>query len=323
MGKVEREPYERQAKEEKEYLKSMPAEDRPVRYVATKPRQQQDIMTSQGVPYSMLQREREERIQKEESAKLRIRQLVENGFDLDCEFWWCYSVFYILILSLNFVTVIKEQPFYFMAAVYFCMTNDHVYIPAEVAVSSYTFENGIVSKYHTFVDPGEFWDIVTCNWNCLIHRIYIRLGTLPMGYAYEAREHATKTHQLERPPNAMGEKSLMRIRHEIIQFIMPKNGFNQSSATKHDLVVFVNETNKEIVESVLAQLAAEDVDNLIEILVFPLEELFFALKKKALDMCRGDDHSIKHISISNLLLEKDPYRNLDGIACNVSNGHCA
>lgn len=81
MDKAAREPYEQMAKEDKIRMKSMPPEDRPQR-----PQRQYDILTAQGVPYSVVERERNEKLAKEESAKLRIRQLIENEFDLDSEY---------------------------------------------------------------------------------------------------------------------------------------------------------------------------------------------------------------------------------------------
>lgn len=193
-------------------------------------------------------------------------------------------------------TAIKEQPFYFISAVYFCRVADGDYVPAELAISSYSFENGITNKYHTFIKPL----------------------TLPYGYAADARDHAAATHQLDVPPKAQGESNYGRIYDDIVRFIKPKNGFNQSAATKNNLVVFTSAAQRELIESILSQFALDDdVNDDIQIEVFPLEELFYVLKIKSMDV-KNIQHRIKHIDISNSLLESIEFENVDRIACTVS-----
>lgn len=68
----------------------------------------------------------------------------------------CLFVFPVLALihfKKNSFAAIDEQPFYFMSGVYFCKTNDGVFVPAEVALSNFNLKYGIVKKYHTFVNP--------------------------------------------------------------------------------------------------------------------------------------------------------------------------
>lgn len=84
MDDAAREPFQQKAKQAKEQFRATPPEQRPAPVVNAVNRLR-TIMTSQGVPVSELERERNERIEKEKAAKLRIRQMVENGFDLDSE----------------------------------------------------------------------------------------------------------------------------------------------------------------------------------------------------------------------------------------------
>lgn len=143
---------------------------------------------------------------------------------------------------------------------------------------------------------------------------FVRIGAVPMGYAFETREHAARTHRLEIPPNARGETRLYKIYHDIVEFIKHKNGFNQSTATQNKLVVFTSDEYTAMIESMLDQ--CKDEESNITIEVFSLEELFFALKQKAAQVA-GIQTEVRHISISNMLLEEDPYRHSEGFACTV------
>lgn len=46
-----------------------------------------------------------------------------------------------------------------MAGVYFCKSSDNFFVPAEIGVTRFNLEHGIVRKYHTFINPGTFYTI--------------------------------------------------------------------------------------------------------------------------------------------------------------------
>lgn len=72
MTSDERAPYEAKAKE----MKANPnttSHNRPVRV-------ERDILTCHGIPYSQIQKERQELELKETKMKTRIRDLIDNGF---------------------------------------------------------------------------------------------------------------------------------------------------------------------------------------------------------------------------------------------------
>lgn len=215
---------------------------------------------------------------------------------------------------------IKDQPFYFMCGVFFCKTMEKEYIPAELAIAAFSCENGVERKFHTFVNPGTLAENALYDDKMLTYTYVVFLllwlwfaGQLPLGNGWEARDHSAKSHRLEVPPNAMGETCYGKIRRDIINFITPKNNFNQSNATQNDLVVFTNEFNLPIVASILNQLSqADEEPSNINIEVFPLDQLFFAMKRKS-----EIGSPVPNITVANMLLEKDPFRNADGLACTV------
>lgn len=61
----------------------------------------------------------------------------------------------LLTLFFCFVAMGSEE-FYFISGVYFLKENENEkYLPAELALVKYTFESGIVAKYHTYINPGK------------------------------------------------------------------------------------------------------------------------------------------------------------------------
>lgn len=55
----------------------------------------------------------------------------------------------------RFSADIATKPFYFMMANYFYKTHEGVYSPAEIAVCSFNFREGVTKLYHTFINPGN------------------------------------------------------------------------------------------------------------------------------------------------------------------------
>lgn len=48
-----------------------------------------------------------------------------------------------------------------MMANYFYKTSSGTYSPAEIAIAKFSFEDGIYNKYQTFVNPGNFFRILS------------------------------------------------------------------------------------------------------------------------------------------------------------------
>lgn len=115
----------------------------------------------------------------------------------------------------------------------------------------------------------------------------------------------------------MGEPRLYKIRQDIVNFIKPKNGFNDSE-NKNSLVVFTKRNDFAILESFLEQFY--DIDSDVNIEIFSMEELFYVLKQKSQEEGISGDVTIINIYISNILLERDPFITQDGLGCNVSAG---
>lgn len=50
------------------------------------------------------------------------------------------------------------EAYYFVAGNYFChkqCESGTIYFPAEIAIIKFTFEDGVVQKFHTYINPGN------------------------------------------------------------------------------------------------------------------------------------------------------------------------
>lgn len=150
-----------------------------------------------------------------------------------------------------------------------------------------------------------------------LYKLRSFLGVIPLGYAHEARQQSEATHRLPPPPNARGESSLYRIRHNLVDFIEPDNGFFKSDGSANKLVVFAARDQIPMLEMFLKQFHDEFAKVETDIEVFHLEELFYALKKEAQQQGILGEITVPNIHISNMFLEKDPHRHDNSLACKV------
>jgi protein maelstrom len=80
---------------------------------------------------------------------------------------------------------LKTHPFHLVHVNYYCKHSSGRYLGCEIALTEFSFEDGIRKTYHAFINPGE----------------------IPIGYAFMAQKHTTRTHQIPLPPDAFGSMS--------------------------------------------------------------------------------------------------------------------
>lgn len=174
-----------------------------------------------------------------------------------------------------------SQKYYFIMANHFCMTNSGVFVPAELALAEFCLKYGVTKKLHTCINPDA----------------------LPLGYLHTAKVLSETEHRLPYPPNAKGEKRFDKIFESILDFVKP---------TSDGIVtVFTKADNIPMLESILGQLSDATGEEAKPIDLFPLESLFFYLKKEA-DKVTGDQCSIH---VTNMMLGLDTFDHRVGIAC--------
>ncbi|XP_055381591.1 protein maelstrom 2-like [Condylostylus longicornis] len=92
-----------------------------------------ELLTSQGVPISFVEKEKQELIKKEYSMKTEIEDIVISGRDTGN---------------------LADITFNFISVNYFSQTADgSIYTPAEIGISAYSLRDGVKNRYHSLVNP--------------------------------------------------------------------------------------------------------------------------------------------------------------------------
>lgn len=194
---------------------------------------------------------------------------------------------------------LEELEVFIISCNYFCVTTTNDYIPAELAMVKYSLVGGIIDRMHILINPQE----------------------LPLGLAHDAELHASETHQLPLPPDAVGETDFEVILKDIFKFT------GTSFSKKQLPILFTYNKDLIMVANIFnGILEATGVDNL-EPQICPLVDYFYHLKQATesygLDIC-----TFPSVHMAKALLEKDVYAYTLGIGCDVHEGlgnaiHCA
>ncbi|XP_055541232.1 protein maelstrom homolog [Wyeomyia smithii] len=90
--------------------------------------------TSQGIPFSQIEREKQARLKKEQSIRRTVSELIQTAAGNNA-----LDKMEVFLISFN----------------YFCKTTAEIYIPAEMAIIRYSLEQGVIDKLHMFINPGN------------------------------------------------------------------------------------------------------------------------------------------------------------------------
>ncbi len=199
-----------------------------------------------------------------------------------------------------------SQEFFFVSGNYFINVNES-YLPAEIALVKFTFETGIISKFHTYVNPGKFSFLFR-----LIHSLtrngFVPAKTekIPLGYQYDAKENSDSSHRLPIPPKAKGERNYQHIFDEIKKFL-----------GKPTPIMFTARDNIPMIKSFIEQFVGDDEspDN-GHFRVYPLHQVFFEIKEEAV-RSSVNGVSFKSIHIAEQHLSRDDYAYFTNTACAV------
>ncbi|XP_058450700.1 protein maelstrom homolog [Malaya genurostris] len=218
--------------------------------------------TAQGIPFSQIEKEKQMRLKKEQTIRKAVTEMIETAA--------CNNV-------------LEKMKVYLISFNYFCKTSKQLYIPAEMAIISYSLERGVIDKFHQFVNPVN----------------------LPLGLAYEANIMSDESHRLPIPPESMGETDYAVLLEKLLDFT--ENG------EKKYRLFFAEESQVPVVENILNQFVEESKDP-HKFLVCPLGDFFFQLKRTTesygLDIC-----TFPAKTVADILLKKDTYEYTSGIAC--------
>lgn len=178
---------------------------------------------------------------------------------------------------------LEKLEFYFISFAYFCVTSGGTYIPAEMGLVRYSLKDGVMDKLHMFIDPGK----------------------LPLGMAYDAKQHSESDHQLPIPPDAKGEKDNDEIILKMFSFL----------SQQEKMPPLFTETNDiRMVENILKGILNQGSMDENTLLVCPLSEMFYQLKR-ATESFGMDIKTFPSVHIAQAIIQKDVYEYTKDISC--------
>uniref|UniRef100_A0A2M4BMU7 HMG box domain-containing protein n=1 Tax=Anopheles marajoara TaxID=58244 RepID=A0A2M4BMU7_9DIPT len=178
---------------------------------------------------------------------------------------------------------LESLDFYIISFAYFCVNSDGDYLPAEMAVVRFNLKDGVHAKLHMLINPGS----------------------LPLGMAYDAQQHANDDHQLPTPPDALGETDFDVINDKLLQFLGYNNGQIPLLFTERDDVAKV----ENMLQGIFGISVTKD-----QLGVGSLADMFFHLKR-ATEKHGLDVATFPTVHRAQLLITKDIYDYTEGIAC--------
>lgn len=180
---------------------------------------------------------------------------------------------------------LEKLEFYFISFAYFCVTSGGTYIPAEMGLVRYSLKDGVMDKLHMLIDPGK----------------------LPLGMAYDAKQHSESDHQLPIPPDAMGEKDNDEIILKMFSFL---------SQGEKMPPLFTETNDIRMVENILKGILNQGAMDENTLLVCPLSELFYQLKR-ATESFGMDIKTFPSVHIAQAIIQKDVYEYTKDISCEI------
>ncbi|XP_024082206.1 protein maelstrom homolog [Cimex lectularius] len=192
------------------------------------------------------------------------------------------------VKSLN-SSSIKTFPFYF-CHVNFTYKTDDFYAPAEIAVVEFTLGDGLLNKFHCFINPGK----------------------VPMGLRFEALDWSEKTHSI--PLNwSEGETDHFLIFNKLINFLT-RNHTADSVPPIYTMPDSLNSnTSLNAVKSAMSLLCAAGQNDPELLRVYSLPQLFFELRNKVVE--NTSEAPMPSLAIVENEIEKDVFGGLKNLAC--------
>lgn len=143
---------------------------------------------------------------------------------------------------------------------------------------------------------GNFGDFIRKL--CGLLNFLVNPGKLPLGTSNDAQEHSAKTHQLPIPPGAKGLTNYYEVFGNILNFISQSSG-------KEEFPAFFTDSNelkttKMIIDKIVRE--NEELDLIIH--VYPIENLFFPLKKYTVQL-KNEANGTNDRAFPSIFIAKD------------------
>lgn len=115
---------------------------------------EEEKYTSQGIPVSHIENEQRQVEDARRTMTQTIKQIVDNAFINNSRLTRRENVR--SFFKFDFfpsIAAMGSQEYFFISGIYFARIKED-YLPAELAMVKFTFENGVVSKFHSYINPG-------------------------------------------------------------------------------------------------------------------------------------------------------------------------
>jgi hypothetical protein len=106
------------------------------------------------------------------------------------------------VRALKHENSLKPVPFHLGHVNYYCQHGSGRYLGCEIALTEFSFVDGVRKTYHAFINPGE----------------------IPVGYAFLPTKRATETHLIPLPPVGFGIESDHQEIFHVRLFLMGEDG---------------------------------------------------------------------------------------------------
>lgn len=195
--------------------------------------------------------------------------------------------------------------FFLISFNYFIKDYNGTYFPCELGAVSFTIKGGINTKCHALIDPGK----------------------LPLGSAFNAKDHSDKTHKLPPPPKAEGERDYLKVLTTLTDFLVK----NATDSIENKFLLIVKEDEAEMVQNILSQFCDAAQMNVEQYVLLPMTYFFHKLRESCDYYYRSNTGFSFSYAVASSHLDRDIYQYHEGNGCEFHEGkeddginvHCA
>lgn len=177
---------------------------------------------------------------------------------------------------------LDKEEFYIISMTYFCRTSVSSYVPAELGVVLFSLECGVKEQLHMLINPGS----------------------IPLGSAIDAQDHAKKTHGLPLPPNALGVGDYDEISTKLLRFLKVKQNIPELFTVAKDVP---------IVQSMLSAILGNHITGK-RLYVSSVAELFFELKQ-SVEYHMMSTTVFPSIAAAQAIIDENEFSFTENISC--------
>lgn len=249
------------------------------------------LYTSFGVSFDELDRQKLEEIRRLKNIELTVEELLQNAQEKKSKLKNVHQNVVLTVLTISPLEL-KSTEFYFFSTSFFVQTLSGDIFPAEIAMSKFSLNEGILDTFSMLVNPG----------------------TLPLGKAAEAASYAEERHKRPIPPDIDGETDYSKIFNKIMNFL----GADYSKRNEIPLMFVdpgLNDVDYKAAVLTLEKIVREAGKDDMNFRLFPFEHLLFRLHKKCIEtrnaLTKSNDKPFSSILMAKDMMSRDKFMYAD------------